>query len=134
MKSKEEYLEEYRKEHGTKTYMAFQIIFQLIGGIIMIISTINLVNGRKSERDTFIILLIVGIFLFLIGFIFLKVFQNQETKALISWERYSTKSSEEKIIDKRTKTISENEWKCSSCGRINQNYVGTCGCGQRKPE
>ena len=64
MKSKEEYLEEYRKEHGTKTYMAFQIIFQLIGGIIMIISTINLVNGRKSERDTFIILLIVGIFLF----------------------------------------------------------------------
>lgn len=24
------------------------------------------------------------------------------------------------------------EWKCPSCGRINKNYVGTCGCGQRK--
>ena len=24
------------------------------------------------------------------------------------------------------------EWKCPSCGRINQNYVGTCGCGQVK--
>lgn len=53
MKSKEEYLEEYRKEHGTKTYMAFQIIFQLIGGIIMIISTINLVNGRKKRTRYF---------------------------------------------------------------------------------
>lgn len=27
----------------------------------------------------------------------------------------------------------QGEWKCSKCGRINQNYVGTCGCGQRKP-
>lgn len=26
-----------------------------------------------------------------------------------------------------------NEWKCPKCGRINQNYVGTCGCGTRKP-
>ena len=24
------------------------------------------------------------------------------------------------------------EWVCPSCGRINQNYVGTCGCGARK--
>lgn len=26
-----------------------------------------------------------------------------------------------------------NEWKCPKCGRINQNYVGTCGCGEVKP-
>lgn len=25
------------------------------------------------------------------------------------------------------------EWKCPQCGRINSNYVGTCGCGQTKP-
>lgn len=29
--------------------------------------------------------------------------------------------------------ISENEWKCPSCGKVNQNYTGTCGCGQQKP-
>ena len=27
----------------------------------------------------------------------------------------------------------EYEWKCPSCGKINQNYVGTCGCGAAKP-
>lgn len=26
-----------------------------------------------------------------------------------------------------------NEWKCTNCGKINQNYTGTCGCGQQKP-
>lgn len=31
-------------------------------------------------------------------------------------------------------TSSEGEWKCPSCGRINQNYVGTCGCGEVKPK
>lgn len=25
------------------------------------------------------------------------------------------------------------EWKCPKCGKINQNYVGTCGCGESKP-
>lgn len=25
------------------------------------------------------------------------------------------------------------QWKCPNCGRINQDYVGTCGCGQVKP-
>ncbi len=27
-----------------------------------------------------------------------------------------------------------NEWQCPKCGRINQNYVGTCGCGEVKPK
>ena len=26
-----------------------------------------------------------------------------------------------------------NEWKCPQCGLIHQNYVGTCGCGCKKP-
>lgn len=25
------------------------------------------------------------------------------------------------------------EWKCPSCGRIQKNFVGTCGCGEPKP-
>lgn len=26
-----------------------------------------------------------------------------------------------------------NTWRCKNCGRVNQNYVGTCGCGEVKP-
>ncbi len=29
--------------------------------------------------------------------------------------------------------VGYNEWKCPNCGRVNQNYVGTCGCGTKKP-
>ena len=35
---------------------------------------------------------------------------------------------------KMKKEPSENEWKCPKCGSINQNYVGTCGCGEVKPK
>jgi serine/threonine protein kinase len=30
--------------------------------------------------------------------------------------------------------LSENEWKCPKCGKIHYKYVGTCGCGQVKPQ
>lgn len=36
-------------------------------------------------------------------------------------------------INNNSATPSSNEWKCPNCGRINQNYTGTCGCGQQKP-
>ena len=25
-----------------------------------------------------------------------------------------------------------NQWQCSKCGKVNENYVGTCGCGNTK--
>lgn len=30
-------------------------------------------------------------------------------------------------------TPAQGEWKCPACGKVNQDYVGTCGCGQLKP-
>ncbi|MBQ8573099.1 MAG: hypothetical protein IJ451_06515 [Ruminococcus sp.] len=35
-------------------------------------------------------------------------------------------------LSQRTQGIGE--WVCPQCGKINQNYVGTCGCGQVKPK
>ena len=32
------------------------------------------------------------------------------------------------------KKPSKGEWKCPNCGKINQNYVGSCGCGTPKPK
>ncbi len=42
-------------------------------------------------------------------------------------ERYKkTESDRERIV------IGRDKWKCS-CGKLNQNYVGTCSCGERRP-
>lgn len=30
--------------------------------------------------------------------------------------------------------ISNNEWKCKNCGKVNSDYVGTCSCGNTKAE
>ena len=44
------------------------------------------------------------------------------------------KAKKEKVVEPEPeKEPGENEWKCPGCGKINQNYVGTCGCGERKP-
>ncbi len=42
-----------------------------------------------------------------------------------------SESAAQSPVKKITQPASD-EWKCPSCGRINKNYVGTCGCGQRK--
>ncbi|MBE6794131.1 MAG: zinc ribbon domain-containing protein [Ruminococcaceae bacterium] len=34
----------------------------------------------------------------------------------------------------RAAAPSQNAWICPKCGRENQNYVGTCGCGEIKPK
>lgn len=35
--------------------------------------------------------------------------------------------------DKAQVNLSPNEWKCPSCGKVHQKYVGTCGCGTERP-
>ena len=55
-------------------------------------------------------------------------------------ETVSEPEPEEEIVEKPKKDApperepEENEWKCPGCGKINQNYVGTCGCGEGKPK
>lgn len=34
--------------------------------------------------------------------------------------------------DKREREPSDTEWRCQKCGTINANFVGTCGCGNKK--
>ncbi len=47
-------------------------------------------------------------------------------------ESYLHTSKTTMFSSNHNKTAGDNEWKCSKCGSINQNYVGTCGCGQTK--
>lgn len=36
------------------------------------------------------------------------------------------------IFTQSQRSISANQWKCSKCGRVNEDYVGTCACGNTK--
>lgn len=53
-----------------------------------------------------------------------------ERKSLFG--NHDSKYGESVPISQRTQGIGE--WVCSKCGKTNQNYVGTCGCGQVKPK
>lgn len=66
--------------------------------------------------------------------------ESAENSTLILQEmkKSETNSSKVESIFKDTNTKNNalnntNSWKCTSCGRVNANYVGTCGCGTRKP-
>lgn len=36
------------------------------------------------------------------------------------------------LLHSSTPPIQSNHWVCPNCGRENENYVGTCGCGEVK--
>lgn len=61
--------------------------------------------------------------------------QNTSSDTPTSYNYNDRLSSEPIFKDEKPipKTPTENEWKCPKCGKINQNYVGTCGCGTNKP-
>ena len=46
---------------------------------------------------------------------------------------YSQPIHQDKQEPKGDSEPSADEWKCPKCGKINKNYVGTCGCGEEKP-
>ena len=55
-------------------------------------------------------------------------YRNNTPTSISSTNNFTDKlSSISSISIKNT-----SEWKCNKCGKINQNYVGTCGCGQTK--
>lgn len=43
-------------------------------------------------------------------------------------------SSSHNSVNAPNTHIYANGWICPKCGRFNQSYVGSCGCGQNKPE
>ena len=61
----------------------------------------------------------------------------EKAEAAAAAEEEVVEEEPKKKADKNAKperVAGENEWKCPNCGKINQNYVGTCGCGAAKPK
>ncbi|MBR3058943.1 MAG: hypothetical protein IKG93_13395 [Clostridiales bacterium] len=63
-----------------------------------------------------------------------KVFDKVEDKIHDKFSGNSSAvSSAETVVKKEKAVAGENEWKCI-CGKVNQNYTSTCGCGVRKAD
>lgn len=80
-----------------------------------------------------LIIILGGFFATWISYLFLYAYGELVDKTC-SIESFLTKSNSSSSVANQNRTAGPNEWKCSKCGTINQNYVGTCGCGQLKSE
>lgn len=57
---------------------------------------------------------------------------TQHTKATAKIMEYNTLYKDQATQNVNQSYAGPNQWKCSKCGRVNDNYVGTCGCGNIK--
>lgn len=78
-----------------------------------------------------LIIIVGGLFNAWISYLFLYAYGELVDKTC-SIESYITQSNGSSSVANQNRIAGPNEWKCSKCGVINQNYVGTCGCGHTK--
>lgn len=99
----------------------------------------TIIDILEDDPWFFLVLIFVMVFGSLIVAIYAKAKENKSSNPKEdTWQnnKYNTALfRDETINDNRKASInSSKEWCCSNCGRINQNYVGTCGCGETKPK
>ena len=64
---------------------------------------------------------------------------GREYLPAIKFRKHDSRSPEQRMHDITPPKCSTDrepeadEWKCPGCGRLNKNYVGSCGCGKEKP-
>lgn len=110
----------------------------IAGVLVFIFAVINMeelqnrIFRSKSEEQAVTIRFFIGIIMCIIGAI-MYFYENKILKdGAKEYEKYT---DEIYNINKSTEVRNINQvecWQCPKCGRVNKNYVGTCGCGERK--
>lgn len=128
----------------------FASIFKTIGIFIIVLGIIgSLIIAAVIGHDfNFAIAIAGSISSFLFGFNLMgigeiiRLLQSSCDKQSEIYRLMAPKQIEHKDnnqeVDKEKEVsaniaIGPDEWKCPKCGRVNKNYVGTCGCGEVKP-
>lgn len=98
----------------------------------------TIIDVLEDDPWFFLILIFVMVFGSLIVALCAKTKENKSPYSQNnSWQEnnYNTALFRDKTLNdnRKAKIDSSKEWRCPNCGRINQNYVGTCGCGKTKP-
>lgn len=125
IKSRREFLADYRSDHPEIwAYLICSLLFDLACAGILIFTAMQI--DKYNTRDE-LTAIAFGVFLAvvcgIVGTVFWVKFRKCDRKSVQEYEMY--KASAEHPI---------NEWRCPSCGRINQSYTGTCGCGEQRPK
>jgi hypothetical protein len=112
-------------------------LFKVLAVVFAILGIIGgIVNGNQALSGFSVLAMLTtwietGLFVLIFAGIGTILEHLEDLKAM---ER--AKSEKVKILKKdfnENRTPSHNEWKCPNCGKINANYVGSCGCGTKKP-
>lgn len=109
------------------------LVLGVIASIYLAYVSGNTLHGRNwlSTIITFVICIIS----FGLSSVFILAFA--EVLDRLESIEYYLQAKEEKVAREkveREKVESNNYWRCNNCGKANPPYVGTCGCGSRKPE
>lgn len=137
MKSKEEFLKEYRSKH-TGMYVAavLSVIFDIIGTVIILANVIPLIKYRYiySEGQT-VFWLVLGMVFWIIGTVLIIYSKSVDRRGLSEYENYLKNQASVTAFGREAANHnSSDEWVCKNCGKVNKSYVGSCGCGEVKPK
>lgn len=81
--------------------------------------------------DYMIFHLLIGDILLSLAIIAVEIFVCRIASHLSSLAELLLKNNTEGGATKEADTKAS-QWKCPDCGKVNENYVGTCGCGKTK--
>ena len=132
------FLKKYRSEHSEIwIYLVFELIFDIAGTIIIILNTKGLIESHsRHDEPKLVFLVFLGIFFWIMGLVFLCLIKNAEAKGNKEYENY-LRDQATIATNPNSQAISQaanDEWVCKNCGKVNKNYVGSCGCGEVKPK
>lgn len=118
-----------------KVLAVIELVCGLIGSFI-IAKASGAGNFRLSIKrswgvtiSTFISCLFVVVLTFVVLYAIVEILDNQEELLKRSASSAPVNSAHPLHIASQTDV---SEWKCSKCGKMNADYVGTCGCGAGK--
>lgn len=77
----------------------------------------------------YICTLMILSYLNLVGFARATASTLNEISEKMDYKGVPSKQSNSSGISANANIPKSGEWKCNKCGKINPNYVGTCGCG-----
>lgn len=109
------------------------IILMVIGGALDIVSIAMIGNSSFHSFQTIVVISSAAFFIGLL----LAIFGRGTSGSNNSITANTNNGGFDRLINSsssssRRSPLDSGEWKCSRCGKVNQNYVGTCGCGMTK--